>query len=94
LESAARQKKNGTKNSEQVAIAHLIEWFTCRLYDLKFRGLNLLHGRRKKGRKSSEQVAIAHLIERFNCRLYGLKLRGLNLPQGSGKMKEIQSKWQ
>jgi hypothetical protein len=65
-----------------MALAHLVEQLTCRLYNLKFRGLNL----RQDSGKNSEQVAVAHLIEQLTCRLYGLKLRGLNLLHSCRKM--------
>ncbi len=84
FESAARQWKNGIKNSEEVAIAHLIERFTCRLYGMKFWGLNLPQG----SGKNSEKMAEAHLLEWLTCRLYGLKFRGLNLPHSCTKMNE------
>ncbi len=75
-----------------MAVAHLIEQFTCRLYGLKFQGLYLSKG---SGKMEKIQKAVAHLIEQLTCRLNGLKFWGLNLPQGSGKMEEkIQRKWQ
>ncbi len=67
-----------------MAAAHLIERLTCRLYSLKFWGLNLPQG----SGKNSEKMAEAHLLEWLTCRLYGLKFRGLNLPHSCTKMNE------